>query len=182
MTQPFRPDDPTCPIVVGVDGSRFSRAALRWAIRQGQRTDTLVVALMCWRLDPVTGFGRPAVAGLPTHPYQAPETRFQQFLDDTVREIVAETGGPMPIIRVIPGSAAENLVDASREAWLLVVGSHGHGRLFDAVVGSVAEHCVRHAACPVVIIPAVLAGTEADGPMLTVPAGFLPDSYGLGPL
>ena len=182
MTQPIRPDEPTGPIVVGVDGSRFSRAALRWAIRQGQRADTLVVALLCWRLDPVTGIGRPTVAGLPTHPHQAPEARFQQFLDDTVREIVAETGGPMPITRVTPGSAAENLVDASREAWLLVLGSHGHGRLFDAVVGSVAEHCVRHAACPVVIIPALLAETEADGLMVSAPAGFLPNRYGLGSL
>jgi len=182
MTQPLHADDPTGPIVVGVDGSRFSRSALRWAIREGQRTDTLVVALMCWRLDPVTGLGHPTLAGLPAHPFQAPEARFQQLLDDTVHEVVAETGGPMPITRVTPGSAAENLVDASREAWLLVLGSHGHGRLFDAVVGSVAEHCVRHAVCPVVIIPAGLAETEADRPMLTVPAGFLPDRYGMGPL
>ncbi|HEX9335846.1 MAG TPA: universal stress protein, partial [Pseudonocardiaceae bacterium] len=82
MTEQFRPDDPAGPIVVGVDGSRFSRAALRWAIVEGRRTQNIVVALMSWRADPVTGVGRPVVAGLPSHPRQAPEPRFQQFLDD----------------------------------------------------------------------------------------------------
>ncbi|HYS39857.1 MAG TPA: universal stress protein [Pseudonocardiaceae bacterium] len=181
MTEQFRPDDPAGPIVVGVDGSRFSRAALRWAIVEGRRTQNIVVALMSWRADPVTGVGRPVVAGLPSHPRQAPEPRFQQFLDDTVREVVADVGGPVPIARVVPGSAMENLVDASREAWLLVLGSHGHGRLFDALVGSVAEYCVRNAVCPVVIIPALLAEPVAHvirEPRL-VPDAYVPDVYGL---
>ncbi|HEY3610625.1 MAG TPA: universal stress protein [Pseudonocardiaceae bacterium] len=180
MSERIRPDTPTGPIVVGVDGSRFSRSALRWAITEGRRTSSLVVALMSWRADPVTGVGRPVVAGLPTHPHQSPETRFQQFLDDTVREVVADVGGPEPIARVTPGSAAQNLVDASAEASLLVLGSHGHGRLFTAVVGSVAEYCVRNAVCPVVIIPAPVA-EAADEPVL-VPTALLSDAYGLGTL
>jgi len=50
------------------------------------------------------------------------------------------------------GSPAEVLVDASRDADLLVVGSHGHGAVRDLLVGSVALHCVVHAPCPVLVV------------------------------
>jgi Universal stress protein family len=45
---------------------------------------------------------------------------------------------------------------------LLVVGSRGHGQVFEAVLGSVSQYCVRHAACPVVVIPARLAESMKD--------------------
>ena len=53
---------------------------------------------------------------------------------------------------VVPGHAGAVLVEASRRAALLVVGSRGRGRLAEALLGSVSEHCVRHAACPVVVV------------------------------
>lgn len=59
-------------------------------------------------------------------------------------------------VRVIPrlreGNAAQVLLDAAADADLLVVGSRGHGGFAEALLGSVSQHCVHHATCPVVII------------------------------
>jgi nucleotide-binding universal stress UspA family protein len=53
----------------------------------------------------------------------------------------------------VQAGPAAALTRAARDADLLVLGSHGHGRLHHAVVGSVAEECIRAAACPVVVVP-----------------------------
>jgi nucleotide-binding universal stress UspA family protein len=50
------------------------------------------------------------------------------------------------------GHPAQALIEASREADLLVVGSHGHGAFTGMLVGSVSIHCVTGAHCPVVVI------------------------------
>jgi nucleotide-binding universal stress UspA family protein len=54
--------------------------------------------------------------------------------------------------RVVEGNAAQVLLDASDGADLLVVGSRGHGGFTEALLGSVSQHCVHHARCPVVVI------------------------------
>ena len=54
--------------------------------------------------------------------------------------------------RVVEGNPAQVLIDASDGADLLVVGSRGHGGFTEALLGSVSQHCVHHAHCPVVVI------------------------------
>jgi nucleotide-binding universal stress UspA family protein len=54
--------------------------------------------------------------------------------------------------KVAEGNAAQVLLDASDGADLLVVGSRGHGGFAEALLGSVSQHCVHHATCPVVVI------------------------------
>ena len=63
-------------------------------------------------------------------------------------------GGFRVAPEVIEGRAAEVLVQASRDADLLVLGSHGHDRVYHTVLGSTAQECVESAQCPVVVIPA----------------------------
>jgi nucleotide-binding universal stress UspA family protein len=52
----------------------------------------------------------------------------------------------------VEGNAAQALIDAAAGAELLVVGSRGHGGFVEALLGSVGQHCVQHASCPVLVI------------------------------
>lgn len=158
------------PILVGVEGSKFSRVALRWAIAEGGRSHSPVVAVLVWRVGPL---GRASPRGGSAAAHEPPEVRFQRLLDEIVGEVTAETGGPAPVTRAVPGVPAHVLVDASDEARMLVLGSHGHGRLFDAVLGSVAEYCIRNAVCPVTVVPALLAEGD-DAPDRSLPATEAP--------
>ena len=65
----------------------------------------------------------------------------------------AASDAPPAATEVVRGRAVDALTAAARDADLLVLGSHGHGRLHHAALGSVSDACVRKSACPVVILP-----------------------------
>jgi nucleotide-binding universal stress UspA family protein len=71
-------------------------------------------------------------------------------------EAVTEALGDDPKVRldpvVVEGHASATLIEMSHEASLLVVGCRGHGEITGLLVGSVSEHLVCHAACPVVVV------------------------------
>jgi nucleotide-binding universal stress UspA family protein len=132
-------------IVVGVDGSPSSKAALAWAIGQAKLTGAMVEAVIAWDYPATYGYAGVVVdvdwEGLAA-----------QVLGDAVSE-VAPDAAPVAIRqRVSEGNAAQVLLDASAGADLLVVGSRGHGGFVEALLGSVSQHMVHHAACPVVVI------------------------------
>ena len=140
------PGDDQHRIVVGVDGSDGSKAALRWAARQAELTGA--------RLQVVTGWEYPAFYGwAPAMPddydYEALAARAQAEAIDGV------FGANRPATleaKVVARHPAEALVEASEGADLLVVGSRGYGGFADALLGSVSTYCVHHAHCPVTII------------------------------
>lgn len=169
------------PIVVGVDGSRFSAEALRWALAEGQRRDCPVRALLVAHREQFTAAGRPSTIGVGAMLATDPGPEYLRLLDRAVRAVLDGRDDPRLDAEVVPGSTADVLVAASANAQLLVLGSHGHGRLFEAVLGSVAQHCVRDAACPVVVIPARLATEQS---IVEEPAAAVarPLAYGLGPI
>ncbi|MEK2478645.1 MULTISPECIES: universal stress protein [Streptomyces] len=135
-------------IVVGVDGSAPSKAALGWAVGQAELTGAAVEAVYAWQF-PYSWWG------------WAPPTEESFNFEDNARAILTEAIdgaiGPdrhVPITpRVIEGNPARVLLDAAHGADLLVVGNRGHGGFSEALLGSVGQHCVQHAVCPVVIIP-----------------------------
>ena len=135
-------------IVVGVDGSAPSKAALAWAVRQAQLTGAAVEAIIAWEYPATYGYAMPA----------APEINynFEEIAAEVVANTIAEVcgqGEPVKITsRVVEGNAAQALLDASAGAELLVIGSRGHGGFVEALLGSVGQHCVHHATCPVVVI------------------------------
>lgn len=174
MTDYLQPETLNGPIVVGVDGSPSSLLALRWAIAEGRRSQSSVIALLVWRTNPVP---HPSLTGSPLSTHELPDVRFQQLLDDIVRDVVTETGGPVPVTRAMPGSAGETLAEASDEARMLVLGSHGHGRMVTALVGSVAEYCIHNATCPVVVIPSVITRKAPERPAVLVPDALFPRPY-----
>jgi nucleotide-binding universal stress UspA family protein len=143
-------------IVVGVDGSPASRSALRWAVAQGANTVEAVMASVREpAFVPATSMGLYPYAHNPVLEHRHPE----RLLHEVVAEVTAEEPDAPEVAEiVVVGDPAAALVQASRRADLLVVGAKGHSPIADVFPGSVAAHCVRHAACPVVVIPPAATG------------------------
>lgn len=137
------------PIVVGVDGSPASRAALRWAVAEADRRGCSVDAVLAWQ----GGYGM-VIGAVPADVMfqMSPErdrASWQRVLDDAVAEVSA--GGEVRTL-LVPQDAGPALVEVSANAALLVVGSRGAGPLRGALLGSVSAYCLRHAPCPVVVL------------------------------
>jgi nucleotide-binding universal stress UspA family protein len=137
-------------IVVGVDGSDASKNALRWAVEDARARGAEVVALHAYEVPvPVLDLAPATPVDLPALVSEAHDDA-QQF----VTKVVAEVIGSVVSVDIAPIAVEDEptraLVDASRDADLLVVGSHGHG-LSGLLLGSVSLECAKHAACPVVI-------------------------------
>ena len=136
-------------IVAGVDGSESSLAALRWAVRQAELTGATVEAVIAWHYPVLPVPVGPAPAAV------IASADFEKAADKTVTEAIHAVAGSGSNVQVSAqvreGDAAQVLIDAAADADLLVVGSRGHGGFAEALLGSVSQHCVHHARCPVVI-------------------------------
>jgi nucleotide-binding universal stress UspA family protein len=134
-------------IVVGVDGSEPSKAALRWAVGQAELTGATLHTVVGWEFPAFYSW-----EGGPMPPEDFEESA-RRGLDDAVDEVQRETGTQVPIRREVQhGHAAQVLLEASDGADLLVVGSRGHGSFYGALLGSVSQRCAVHARCPLVIV------------------------------
>ena len=147
-------------IVVGVDGSPGSLAALRFALAEARLRGAAVVALHAWSL-PLVEVPGPFLIEIPGPPAPSLDqvtadlaSDAQECLDRALQEVASEAEGVEIERRVTEGAAATVLVEASRGAELLVVGTHGHGRVKGLLLGSVSQECVSHSGCPVVTVPA----------------------------
>ncbi|WP_405477566.1 universal stress protein [Streptomyces sp. NBC_00009] len=142
-------------IVVGVDGSKHSKDALRWAVRQATLVGGRVHAVMSWEwsTNPFS-LGGPAdgdtvVGG---RELLSPEETSRVKLIDVVTETVGESP-PVPVhSRMVQGPPAKVLVEASGAADLLVVGTRGYGGFKGALLGSVSQQVTQHAHCSVVVV------------------------------
>lgn len=132
-------------IIVGVDGSPSSIAALNWAAHQAELTGA--------RLDAVTSWVWPnKYQWMPTPPDFDPAADTQKGVDPVVDEVRSAYPSVPIQSRVVEGHPARVLVDASQGADLLVVGSRGHGEFPGMLLGSVSQHCVTSAHCAVVVL------------------------------
>ncbi len=133
-------------IVVGVDGSESSLRALMWAAHQAELTGA--------RLEVITTWEWPTTYGAPV-PYPAawdPSADAQKVLREATEPVRKEHPDVDIDLTVVEGHAAPALVEASRGADLLAVGSRGHGEFVGMLLGSVSEHCVSNAHCPVLVL------------------------------
>lgn len=80
------------------------------------------------------------------------ETAATKALDETITEVAGARPDVVIRRRVVRGHPAQVLLDAADGAELIVVGSRGHGGFAGALLGSVSQHCVHHANCPVVVV------------------------------
>ena len=133
------------PIVVGIDGSVLSVAALRWAAGQARLTGAGVHAVTGWEV-PIT------IMIVPTYVEADYARDAQQVLDRAVAEVQQDEPDVRIEKQLIQKRPALALSSAAEGAQLLVIGSHGRGELPGMHLGSVASYCVHHAPCPVVVV------------------------------
>jgi nucleotide-binding universal stress UspA family protein len=141
-------------IIVGVDGSGHSRRALGWAMREAafHHVPLTVITVHPPAVRPATRIYW-AVPSFPENSFNPDlaQRAVREFVDDAASEI----SGPAPevTVSVVTGDVAEELVGASRDADLLVVGSRGGGGFAKLLMGSVSSQVTHHAECPIVVIP-----------------------------
>jgi nucleotide-binding universal stress UspA family protein len=133
-------------IVVGVDGSTGSQTALDWAIDEAMRCDAELILVHGW-----------------TYPYQGPRTGITEPRDDMRLDAMRTLEGcAMRVREIAPAlrchsiiseqSPAKAVIDAAKDADLVVVGSRGHGGFAALLLGSVSRTVLQHAQVPVAII------------------------------
>jgi TPP-dependent pyruvate/acetoin dehydrogenase alpha subunit len=99
--------------------------------------------------------GTPAYEGTLPHAgneFEEPRSAAEGAVDATLREVAAEAEDVQVERRVVQGAPAAVLVEQSRGADLLVVGSRGLGGFAQLLLGSVSQQCAHHTECPVVIV------------------------------
>ena len=139
-------------ITVGVDGSEHSRRALDWAVREAGLRGAALTVLAVHQVASNYWTGSPEA-----YPADQSATEtVRRAAEDVVQQAVSQAGEPGPAsvtVRAVSGLPARELVQASSDADLVVVGTRGGGGFSALVLGSVTNQVVSHAACPVVVIP-----------------------------
>ena len=132
-------------VVVGVDGSSSSVAALRWAARVGGALGLQIDAVTSWEYP--ASYGLAGAAG-----GWDPEVDAGAVLARTVHTAFDGAAPAGLRTHVRRGHPAPVLLEASHHVELLVVGSRGHGGFAGLLLGSVSAQCAEHAGCPVVVV------------------------------
>ena len=132
-------------IIVGVDGSPASIEAIRWGAGQAALTGSKLVAVTAWSIPASYGV---AFGGEDAIDWKSNAT---QALDEALTEALGDSASTVERV-VDQGHPAYLLTEASKDADLVIVGSRGHGGFTGLVLGSVSQHVVAHADCPVVVI------------------------------
>ena len=138
-------------IIVGVDGSGHSQRALEWAMKEAAVRH---VPLSVLTVHPaIKGY----YGGMVTGPQDVELTeKAQAAVREEADKALAQLDGPHPesvTVNAVHGFPVEELINASKEADMVVLGSRGVGGFTRLMLGSTAGQVVQHAHCPVVIVP-----------------------------
>jgi len=136
------------PVIAGTDGSSASVRAVQWAAREAVLRGTALQLLAVPSLPPrmaVNPGGLQSVTG-------TVETALSQALAAAAQEAERAAPGLAVETHLRAGSPAQELVEAGKDALMLVVGSRGAGGFGALVLGSVSRYVATHASCPVVVV------------------------------
>ncbi|HEX7162750.1 MAG TPA: universal stress protein [Trebonia sp.] len=141
-------------IIVGIDGSAHSRRALEWAVSEAALRHAPLTVLTVnralasyWSGDPVAYPGDPDLT-------KKARDAAQEETDSVLEKAGEGSQPPSVTVLAVTGLPAEELLIASDDADMLVVGSRGAGGFKRLLMGSVSTQVTHHAHCPVVVIPA----------------------------
>lgn len=139
-------------IVVGVDGSGHSERVLEWAVKEAAVRHAPLTVLAVYPVAANHWTGNPV-----TYP-EADELETEQTrkaAQEATQKVIDQIGSPGPAsvtVRAVSGLPGRELITASADADLVVVGARGGGGFPKLVLGSVSGQVVSHAACPVVVV------------------------------
>jgi nucleotide-binding universal stress UspA family protein len=139
-------------IVVGIDGSHHSTRALEWALKEGALEQAPVTVLTVHSVPASPWTGNPVLLERDSDDQEKLLSAAEE-LTLKVASQLGESRPPSIKVRAISGYPAQELIEASRDADLVVVGSRGAGGFAKLMVGSVGAQVVEHAHCPVVVVP-----------------------------
>jgi nucleotide-binding universal stress UspA family protein len=137
-------------VVVGVDGSKSSKHALRWAQFIARASASTLEVVVAWQ--PYTAYGVMGAGMITMPPVWNPARDAEKALTATVDEVFGAHRPAGLQLTVREGGAAHVLLEASEGARMLVVGSRGHGGFTGLLIGSVSAACTEHATCPVLVL------------------------------
>ena len=138
-------------VIVGIDGSAHSARALEWAVKQAAVQHAAVTVITVNTVPASPWSGHPVVLA----PDPAVLDRMRQAAEEMTVKVTSQLGEARPAsvsVRAVNGFPSKELIDASRDADLLVVGSRGAGGFARLMVGSTSDQVVHHAHCPVVVV------------------------------
>jgi nucleotide-binding universal stress UspA family protein len=143
-------------IIVGIDGSRFSRRALEWGMNEAAIRHAPITVVTVYQTAP--GFWGSAVS-YPDGRARAERGRVERAraaAQEAADKELARLGDDRPLsvtVKAVNGDPGEEILDAARDADMIVVGARGAGGFARLLMGSVSTHLTYHARCPVVVIP-----------------------------
>ena len=146
-------------IVVGVDGSKCSHSALRFALEEARIRKAKLRVVVVWHV-PLAAYGA-GWAPPPPRLTEDSEAAAKEVLEEALGAVKEDSGSVEIESLVREGQPANVLVEASADAELLVVGSRGRGGFRELMLGSVSQQCAHHARCPVTIVRAGCEGAPA---------------------
>jgi len=147
-------------IVVGLDGSAASRAALVWARAEAKLRGSTLRAVHAWMLPAVATAEAPWALIPPGSYLDVSSDEIEKAAAEALEREIEETaaGSDVTVERFLQeGLAADVIVDASSDAELVVVGTRGRGAIATLVLGSTSHHVIQHSHSPVVVVPAPVA-------------------------
>lgn len=146
----------TLPILVGIDGSASSLQALDWAVTEAKHKQCGLQLLTAYSVPIFATIGLDG--GYATIDLEIIEKNAQSMLDKVVADVSKKGVAVEPLVKL--GDPNSLLIEYSRFAQLVVLGSRGRGGFIGRLLGNVSGTLPAHAACPTVVIPFCETGRE----------------------
>jgi nucleotide-binding universal stress UspA family protein len=139
-------------IIAGVDGSAHSSRVIEWAVKEAALRNAPLTVITVHSVPANPWTGNPTILAGET----ADLEHIREAAEEMTQKVTSQLGEPRPpsvTVRAVAGYPAKELINASHDADLMVVGSRGAGGFARLVMGSTSTLVAQHADCPVVVVP-----------------------------